>query len=102
MNRFSREFVKRINFAFRLPFQRGATLKGKEFAPFGANSLKEQILSLKNRPYLRKEAMSHLQKLFPLVKMVEWEADLYHIRMILLGSIHIQLNISKMLASTKY
>ena len=75
----------------------GATLKGEEFAPL-------QILSLKSRPFLRKEAIRNLQKLFPLVKMVEG-ADLYHNRLISLGGVHIQLYIyisQKMRASTKF
>ena len=66
------------------------TLKGKEFASLGANS-KGANSFFKSRPYLRKEAIRNLQKLFLLVRMVEG------------GQVHInQLYTSKMLASTKY
>ena len=52
--------------------------------------LLEQILSFNSKPYLRKEAMRNLQKLFPLP--VWWKgAVLFHIRMISLGDGHIQL-----------
>ena len=54
--------------------------------------LEEQILSLKSSLNLRKEALRNLQKLFPLVKMVEEGTDLYHIRMISLGGVYIQLH----------
>ena len=74
-----------------LLFSDGQLLKKKNLL------LLEQILSFKTRPYLRKEAMRNLRKLFPLVSMMEG-GDSYHIRMILLGGVHIQLYISKLLA----
>ena len=54
--------------------------------------LKEKILSLKSSLNLRKEALRNLQKMFHLVKMVEEGTDLYHIRMISLGGVYIQLH----------
>ena len=57
-------FKKNQFYIFASFFNKGQLLKEKNFL------LEEQILSLKSRPYLRKEAIK-LQKLFPLVKLVE-------------------------------
>ena len=80
------QILKRISFAVLSPFL------------LWGNSLREQLLSFKSRPYFRKETIRNLQKSFPLAKMVEG-ADLYHMRMISLGGYHILLYISQMLAS---